>query len=67
MYAIWLKVDESLPWIELEHTCGTKREAKKAIRELHVKAKVIRVSTDTQAVKSGKLSVLHSEVEQVLV
>ncbi|MDI6847926.1 MAG: hypothetical protein QMD13_01065 [Candidatus Bathyarchaeia archaeon] len=30
LYAVWIKIDEPLPWIELKGTYRTKREAKKA-------------------------------------
>ncbi|MBE0519749.1 hypothetical protein IBX35_01720 [Candidatus Bathyarchaeota archaeon] len=32
MYAVWIKIDETLPWIELKGKYRTKREAKKAAR-----------------------------------
>lgn len=32
LYAVWIKVDETLPWIELKGKYRTKREAKKAAR-----------------------------------
>jgi hypothetical protein len=33
MYAVWIKIDETLPWIELKGKYSTKREAKKATRD----------------------------------
>jgi len=33
MYAVWIKIDETLPWIELKGKYRTKREAKKAARD----------------------------------
>jgi hypothetical protein len=33
MYAAWIKVDETLPWIELKGTYQTRREAQKAIKD----------------------------------
>lgn len=69
MYAIWVKVDDSLPWIELRHTYRTRQKAKRAAREFYMKAKVkvVRVSTRTRAGKPGKMAMLQSEVGQVLV
>jgi len=32
LYAVWIKIDETLPWIELKGKYRTKREAKKAAR-----------------------------------
>lgn len=33
LYAVWIKIDETLPWIELKGKYRTKREAKKAARD----------------------------------
>ena len=33
MYAIWVKIDDTLPWIELKGTYQTRGEAKKAAEE----------------------------------
>jgi len=30
LHAIWIKIDESLPWIELKGTYETRKDAKKA-------------------------------------
>jgi hypothetical protein len=40
MYSAWIKIDDSLPWIELEEAFQTKAEAEKAVKELLGKAKV---------------------------
>jgi hypothetical protein len=40
MYSAWIKIDESLPWIELEETFRTKAEAQKAAKERLSKAKI---------------------------
>jgi hypothetical protein len=32
LYAVWIKIDETLPWIELKGKYRTKREAKKTAR-----------------------------------
>jgi len=34
LYAVWIKIDETLPWIELKGKYRTKREAKKAARDV---------------------------------
>ncbi|MCS7096304.1 MAG: hypothetical protein RMK50_04510 [Nitrososphaerota archaeon] len=67
MYAIWLKVDDSLPWIELECTCETRQEANRFTRKLHMKVKVVRVGKRNRAYKPGKTFMLQSEVKPVLV
>jgi hypothetical protein len=33
MYSAWIKIDDSLPWIELEEAFQTKAEAQKAVKE----------------------------------
>ena len=40
MYSAWIKLDESLPWIELEDAFQTKAEAQKAVEEVLNKAKI---------------------------
>jgi hypothetical protein len=40
MYSAWIKLDESLPWIELEEAFQTKAEAQKAVKEILSKAKI---------------------------
>ena len=32
MHTIWIKIDESLPWIELKGTYETRKDAKEAAR-----------------------------------
>ena len=33
LYAVWIKIDETLPWIELKGEYQTRREAKRAANE----------------------------------
>jgi hypothetical protein len=33
VYAVWIKVDETLPWIELKRTYQTRKEARKAAQD----------------------------------
>jgi hypothetical protein len=40
MYSAWIKIDESLPWIELEDAFRTKAEAQKAVKEILGKTKI---------------------------
>jgi hypothetical protein len=40
MYSAWIKIDDSLPWIELEEAFRTKAEAQKAVKERLSKAKI---------------------------
>ncbi len=45
LYAVWVKIDESLPWIELEGTYQTKGKARKAAKDFlkTVKVKIVKV------------------------
>jgi hypothetical protein len=40
MYSAWIKLDDSLPWIELEKAFQTKAEAQKAVQEVLNKAQI---------------------------
>ncbi len=40
MYSAWIKIDDSLPWIELEKAFQTKAEAQKAVKEILGKTKI---------------------------
>jgi len=40
MYSAWIKINDSLPWIELEEAFQTKAEAQKAVKEILNKAEV---------------------------
>lgn len=40
MYSAWIKLDESLPWIELEEAFQTKAEAQQAVKEFLSRAKI---------------------------
>ena len=40
MYSAWIKIEDTLPWIELEEAFRTKAEAQKAVKEILSKAKI---------------------------
>jgi hypothetical protein len=40
MYSAWIKLDDSLPWIELEKAFQTKAEAQKAAQEVLRKVQI---------------------------
>jgi len=40
MYSAWVKIDDSLPWIELKEVFQTKNEAQGAIKEKLSKVKI---------------------------
>lgn len=46
LYAVWVRLDETLPWIELKGTYGTKRKAKQVAKEIlnHAKIKIVEMS-----------------------
>ena len=54
LYAVWIKIDETLPWIELKGKYQTKREARKAAKDtLHrVEIKVVEVPEKKRRVKA---------------
>jgi len=54
VYAVWIKIDETLPWIELEGTYPSRREARKAAKTLlkSVKMKVINVGSERKPMKA---------------
>lgn len=43
LYTVWVKIDETLPWIELKGTHRTRREARRAARDAlnHVEIRVV--------------------------
>jgi len=54
LYAAWVKINETLPWIEIEGTYETKNEARKAAKEAikKMKIKVVRLSDKEKQVKA---------------
>lgn len=40
MYSAWIKIDDSLPWIELEESFQTKAEAQRTVKDILSKAKI---------------------------
>jgi hypothetical protein len=46
MYSVWIKLDSSLPWIELEESFRTKAEARIAIKgkRCRFRTKIVKVS-----------------------
>jgi len=54
LYAIWVKIDETLPWIELSGTYQTEKEARKIARELlsKIRVKVVNVEKERRQMKA---------------
>lgn len=54
MYAVWIRIDEKLPWIELKGTYHTKTEARKAAKEFlkTIRVKIVKVSVEGKPMKA---------------
>jgi len=54
MYSAWIKIDDSLPWIELEGAFQTKAEAQEALKERRSKAKIkiVKMSKQEKQIKA---------------
>ncbi|MEM2995001.1 MAG: hypothetical protein QXI91_03150 [Candidatus Bathyarchaeia archaeon] len=52
LYTICVKVDETLPWIELKGEYQTKKEAKEAAKKLlnNIKIKIVKTSMDKRKI-----------------
>ena len=60
MYSAWVKIDDSLPWIELKEAFQTKTEAQEAIREKlsKVKIKIVEMPPRKNIIKAS-ITVKH--------
>jgi hypothetical protein len=54
LYTVWIKIDETLPWIELKGEYQTRREAKKAANESlsMVKIKTVEIQEKRSPMKA---------------
>ncbi|MEM2280525.1 MAG: hypothetical protein QXZ68_00840, partial [Candidatus Bathyarchaeia archaeon] len=54
VYAVWIKIDETFPWVELKGTYPTRREAQKAAKEFlgTIKVKIVKVDVGSKPVKA---------------
>jgi len=59
MYSAWIKIDDNLPWIELEGAFQTKAEAQKAVKERLSKAKTKIVKLPKQEKQMATIRVRH--------
>jgi len=50
LYTAWIKIDETLPWIEIQRDYATKKEAKKAAKKVlsNAKIKIAKISATTK-------------------
>jgi hypothetical protein len=55
MYSAWVKIDDSLPWIELKEAFQTKNEAQEAIKEKlsKVKIKIVEMPPRNNPIKAS--------------
>ena len=53
LYAVWIKIDETLPWIELKGEYQTRMDAKKAAKEIlkNTTIKIVRMQRKTKQMK----------------
>jgi len=56
LYTAWIKIDETLPWIEIEGDYATKKEAKHAAKKVlnDIKIKIAKVSRRQRAKTSRR-------------
>jgi hypothetical protein len=54
LYAVWIKIDETLPWIELKGEYQTRRMAKKAADEVlnNIEIKIVNASENRESLKA---------------
>ncbi|MEM2970358.1 MAG: hypothetical protein QXR63_05435 [Candidatus Bathyarchaeia archaeon] len=54
LYAVWVKIDDTLPWVELEETYKTRKSAQKAAEKLsgNLMVKIVRINKEPKQVKA---------------
>jgi hypothetical protein len=54
VYVVWIKIDETLPSIELKGKYPTKKEAKKAAQEIlsNIRIEIVRVAERRESIKA---------------
>ena len=59
LYAVWVKIDETLPWIELKGKYQTRGEAKKAAKEIlnHAEMRIIEIPEKKE--RARRLTATH--------
>jgi hypothetical protein len=53
LYAVWIRIDETLPWIELKKEYTTRKEARQAAQYTigRLAAKLVRISQEDKPLK----------------
>ncbi|MEM3703958.1 MAG: hypothetical protein QXX79_06055 [Candidatus Bathyarchaeia archaeon] len=54
MYVVWIRIDETLPWIELKGTYPTSKEAREAAKEFlsKITVKIVKVEKERKQMKA---------------
>jgi len=54
VYTVWIKIDRTLPWIELKESYASESEAKRAARLAikDIRTKIVNVSEKRKAIKA---------------
>jgi hypothetical protein len=54
LYAVWVRIDETLPWIELKKTYETRKEAKEAAENFrsNMQMKIVAIEEDRKLMKA---------------
>jgi len=54
LYAVWIKIDETLPWIELKGTYQTRNEARKAAKKSlnNIEIKIVQIPEKRRQMKA---------------
>jgi len=54
LYTVWIRIDETLPWIELKETYQTRREAEKAVENVrnNMKMKIVAMQEKGKLMKA---------------
>lgn len=54
LYAVWIRIDETLPWIELKGTYQTRKEARKAAKEFlsKINVKIVKAEKERRQMKA---------------
>jgi hypothetical protein len=59
MYTIWIKIDETLPWIELKGDYDSRRKARKAAKQMLEGIDMKIVKTSEKKRKTEALTAKH--------
>jgi hypothetical protein len=54
LYAVWIRVDETLPWIELKGVYQTRKEAREAAKEFlsKINVKIVKAEKERRQMKA---------------